>query len=506
MNFHSGGIAAAFGLCLMLAASPAARAESLRVCDDVVEPASLDPLKSFSEKNYTILQQIFDGLVRFDPEGRIVPALAASWKRIDPLTVEFALREGVRFHDGEPFDAESVRYTLERYIDPRTGFPGAGLLNSIEKAEVVDPATIRVRTRFPDGLLLHRLAGYVSMLPPRAIARLGREQFGARPVGTGPFRFARWEAGKRIVLEANPEYRLPAPPRFEALEFLFLAADAQTDALLEGQVDIVTELPGTETLRVTKSGKAGVVKRPTFYTVASSVNVSSGPLADRRVRRALNHAIDREALVRFDVRGNGRPLASLTMPGEIGHDPELKPYPYDPAKARRLLAEAGYPSGLRLSVVVKAQGERTMRILSAQLKKVGIELESRLTTDADVIRDIQSRPWDFTFGGCPDPIAHSFFIQSIFLSSLSPYSVTRDPEYDRRLEGMVTSLDPAEQDRAGRELDRYVHDEALSVFTYQRVKTYGVRRGIVFVPSVTGMPYFNLSHPDESSSKARAIR
>jgi peptide/nickel transport system substrate-binding protein len=194
------------------------------------------------------------------------------------------------------------------------------------------------------------------------------------------------------------------------------------------------------------------------------------------------------------------------MPGEIGHNPDLKPYAHDPAKARRLLAEAGYPSGLRLSVVVKAQGERTMRILSAQLRKVGIELEQHLTTDAAVIRDIQSRPWDFTFGGCPDPIAHSFFIQSIFLSSVSPYSITRDREYDRRLELMVTSLDPAEQDRAGRELDRHVYEEALSLFTYQRVKTYGVSKGIIFVPSVTGMPYFNLSHPHEESSKKRAVR
>lgn len=480
---------------LLLAVPTAASPTVLRVCDDVVEPLTLDPRREFSEKNHTLIQQIFEGLVRFDPEGRIEPALAESWRQVDPLTLEFRLRAGVTFHDGERFNAEAARFSVWSFADPQGSFPGAALFSSIENVQAIDDLTLRVRTRYPDGVLLHRLAGLVTMLPPAYIAKHGSEAFARRPVGTGPFRFVEWERGSRIALEANPSYWKKGYPRFKRLEFYFLPVERQVAGLLDGTIDIVTELPGTDTLKVMRSGVAHVIKKESFYTVGGSINISSSPLSDRRVRRALNHAIDRDALVRYDLLGNGKPLASLAMKGEIGYNNKLRPYRYDLQKARRLLKEAGYPNGVRLRAVVKAQGERTMRIVASQLKKAGIEVETTLTTDATVLQDIRSGTWDFTFGGCPDPLAHTFFIQSIFLSSRSPYSIMRNPEYDQRLEAMVGTLDPVEQQKSGEELDRYIHEEALSVFTYQRLKTYGVRRGVRFVPWITGMPYFDLSEP-----------
>lgn len=488
----AGALALAF-----LAAPVQGAGRVLRVCDDVAPPLTLDPTKEFAEKNHTLVQQMFDGLVRLDPAGRLEPALATAWKRVDPLTTEFSLRKGVVFHDGEPFDGAAVKFSLDRLMDPKTGFPAAGFLSPIESVETAGPYLVRIKTKFPDGLLLHRLAGFVTIVPPKRLASAGDEGFSRSPVGTGAFRFAGADSGK-IALESNDRYWGGKRPRYGRLEFLFLPAEEQVRALLDGEVDIVTELPGTETLRVMKSGVARIVKKETFYTVGSSVNLSTGPLSDRRVRRAVNHAIDKDALVRYDVLGNGRPLGSLSMAGELGHDPGIRPYPYDPEKARELLKAAGYGAGVRLRAVVKAQGERTMRIIASHLKKVGIELDLVLTTDAAVIQDVQRGGWDFTFGGCPDPLAHSFFIQWIFLSSHSPYSLTRYPEYDRRLAVLATTIDPAEQDRAGRELDRFIHDEALGVFTYQRLKTYGVRKGVRFVPSVTGMPYLLLSEPDEA--------
>lgn len=263
--------ALAVGLLCAAALSPAVvRAKTLRVCDDVVDPVTLDPRRQFSEKNYTIIRQIFDGLVRFDPDGRIEPALAVSWKRLDPLTVEFKLRSGVRFHDGEPFDAEAVRFSIESLIDPKTAFPGAGFLNSVDRVEVVDPLTVRVKTKFPDGVLLNRLASLVTILPPRYVAERGGEYFGAHPVGTGAFRFDAWDAKEhRIVLAADPSHWEPGLPRVDRLEFYFVPADEQVERLLDGRLDVVTELPGTSTLRVAKSRVAHVVKKEGHYTVAS---------------------------------------------------------------------------------------------------------------------------------------------------------------------------------------------------------------------------------------------
>jgi peptide/nickel transport system substrate-binding protein len=484
---------------VLLAASlhgPAAAGGVLRVCDDVVEPAALDPRREFSEKNHTLLQQIYEGLVRFDPEGRVVPALATSWKRLDPLTMEFELRKGVKFHNGEPFDAEAVKFSLEQFSDPAAGFPGAGFLSTIAGVEASGPHTVRVRTKAPDGVLLHRLAGLVTMLPPRLAARGGLAE---QPVGTGPFRFQSREAGRRIVLDRNPSYWAPGVPSLSGLEFHFVPAEDQVQRLLDGRLDVVTELPGTETLKVMRSGAASVIKKASFYTAASSLATTHGPFKDKRVRQALNHAVNKDHLIRYDLLGNGKTSATLSMPGEAGHNPALQPYAYSLAKAKALLREAGLEKGFQVHALVKVQGMRTMKIIAQQLSLLGIEVLITPTTDGQAVIDMSRRQWDWVFAGCPDPMSHSFFIQSIFLSSLSPFSVTKDARYDELLAAMVGAVDPAEQQAAGEELDAYTHANALSLFTYQRIKTYGVRNGVSFVPTVTGMPYLDLSSIDEKA-------
>ncbi|MCX5792460.1 MAG: ABC transporter substrate-binding protein, partial [Elusimicrobia bacterium] len=127
-----------------------AHGRGLTVCDDVSDPMTLDPQKQFSEKNHTICQQIFDGLLRFDPDGKIEPALAVSWERIDDTRMRFKLREGVFFHNGEPFDSEAVKFSIERYLDPRTGFPALGFIDSIARVEIVDKYTADIVTKNPD--------------------------------------------------------------------------------------------------------------------------------------------------------------------------------------------------------------------------------------------------------------------------------------------------------------------------------------------------------------------
>lgn len=472
----------------------------LRVCDDVVAPVTLDPRRQFSEKNYTIIRQIFDGLVRFDPEGRIEPALAVSWTRIDPLTVEFKLRPGVRFHDGESLDAEAVRFSIESLIDPKTAFPGAGFLSSVAGVEAVDRTTVRVKTKFPDGVLLNRLASLVTILPPRYIAEHGSEYFGAHPVGTGAFKFTSWDEKKAtIALSANEDYWAKGYPKVAALEFYFIPAAQQIEMLLDGKLDVVTELPGTATLKVAKSRIAHVVKKEAYYTAASSLNTRAGPLADVRVRQALNYGINKDVLIRYDLLGNGRALATMSMPGEDGHNPALMPYPYDLAKAKRLLREAGYPNGFRLNVLAKVQGTRTMKIIAAQLARLGIQLDIAWTTDGQAVYDMAKKPWDWIFAGCPDPMSHSYFVQFIFLSSLSPFSVTKDSHYDELMADMIATLDSAQHRKKGEDLDAYIYQQALSLFTYQRIKTYGVRNGVTFVPGITGMPYFSLSEAGDAA-------
>jgi peptide/nickel transport system substrate-binding protein len=487
----------------IFASTPSAR--GVVVCDDVRDPLTLDPQKEFSEKNHTLVQQIYEGLVRFDADGKIEPALAVSWERVDPLKMRFHLREGVKFHNGEPFNAEAVRFSIARYLDPKTGFPAVGFLSSLDRADAVDDRTVDIVTKFPDGLLLNRLAGFVLIVPPAYLKEKGDDTLRENPVGTGPFVFDSWEKGKRIILRANAEYWLKGYPRVRSLEFAFVPWDLQVKELLSGQLDIVTELPGTQTAAVTESRMAKVIKRETFYTMTAPLNVSRGPLSDLRVRQALNYAVNKDDLIRFDLLGNGRELATLTMSGEEGHDESLLPYPYDPNRARSLLAEAGYKGGLTLSALVKEQGLRTAKIIRTQLGLVGVRLKIKTTTDSEIVHDIASRSWDLVFGGCPDPMVHTYFIPTIILYSKSPYSVGHDAELDRMLEDMSTTLDQAEREKKAKAIDRRIHDEALSIFTYQRIKTYGVSNRVKFTPWVTGMPYFYGLEEDGENKKAETV-
>lgn len=464
---------------------------SLVVCDGTNEPATLDPQHEFNEKDHTIVQQIYEGLVRFGPDGAIEPVLATSWERVDPLRMRFKLREDVKFHNGEPFTAEAVQFTLKRYLDPEIGFPARSFLGSIADVEIIDGHTVDIVTKYPDGLLLNRLAGFVVIVPPKYMQEHGEHALRRNPIGTGAFKFTDWQTDERIVLVANEDYWAKGLPRLDKLVFRFAPPEKQAELLLAGEVDLVTEMPGTLTTQVEQVDRARVVKKQTFWTVGATMRTDEGPLSDVRVRRALNLAIDRQALIRFDVRGNGSILASLTMPGEEGHNPDLKPYKHDPVEANRLLDEAGIERPLVLRTHVRAPTRRTVGIIAAQLKQVGVELDVHATDgDSEVIEALATEEWDLGIAGLPDPMAHAYFIQSLLLFSQSPYSLLNDSEVDRRIVEMVQTLDQEERARLGRELDAYVHDQALSLFTYQRIKTYAVRKGVEFTPYVSGMMYF----------------
>lgn len=484
-------------LILLLLASPAAVAAAaapaasvLTVCDDVQDPLTLDPHKEFSEKNHTIVQQIFEGLVRFGADGAIEPALATEWRRLDPNTMQFRLREGVSFHNGEPFNAASVKFSIDRYLDPATGFPALGFIGSIDRVEVVDDDLVNVVTKYPDGLLLNRLAGFIVMVPPKYYREQPSETLREKPVGSGAFEFKSWERGNRIELTANKAYWKLGFPKVEALVFKFMPSEVQFEALKAGEIDLLTELPGTLTTEALKTGFLKVLKTPSFYTVTGALASNRLPLSDKRVRQALNHAISKEDLVRYDLMGNGHPIATVTMPGEEGHNPRLKPYAYDLPKARRLLKEAGYPTGFPLRVLAKAQSGRTAKILRSQLGKIGVKLDVQMVADAEMIKTLAGGGWDIFIANCPDPMAHSYFIQSIFLHGDSPYGLGRNPEYNGRLERVVGTLDDEKRRNLAEELDAYMHEEALLLFTYQRIKTCGARVGVDFTPSITGMPYF----------------
>ncbi len=469
----------------------AASSRTLVVCDDVIDPATLDPQKEFSEKNHTIVQQIFEGLVRFDADGKIVPALATGWRRLSPTVMQFDLRKGVYFHNGEPFNAQSVRFSIERYLDPKTAFPARGFIDTIDHVEIVDDHRVNIVTKMPDGLLLNRIAGFIVMVPPEYYRNNPAIDLQEKPIGTGAFVFKNWIAGDRIELSANRSYWRKSYPRVSSLIFRFIPENDQVRALMDGSVDILTNLPGTKTFEVQHSGKTYVVKRETFYTVAGNFNTARAPLSDIRIRKALNLAVDRQSLVRYDILGNGGPIGTLSLPGEFGHNPNILPYPFDLKKAQQLLSAAGYPHGLRLHVLLKVNAERTGKIIASQLARIGVKEDITFVSDADLFAQLRDRArWDMAIYDVPDPMYHAFFITSIFLSGQSPFALSSSTALDDRFSRLVGTLDTGQQRVVAEDIDDFVHVNYLALPTYQRIRTYGLRRGVSFVPYISGMPYF----------------
>jgi peptide/nickel transport system substrate-binding protein len=470
-----------------------ASAGYLSVSDDISDPLTLDPQRQFSEKNHTICQQIFDGLVRFDPDGKIEPALAVSWERLDATRMRFKLREGVTFHNGEPFDSSSVKFSIERYLDPATGFPARAFIDSIERVETPHQYTADIITKYSDGILLNRLAGFILISPPAYIKEKGGEYFASNPVGTGAFIFGRWEKGKQISLEGNKKYWMSGYPKIDGLIFKFIPQEKRLAALFSGEVDLITDLPGTQTLKLKSRPGFTVVKKASFYTVPPCLNLSSGPLSSVMVRKALNYALNKESLIRYDLLGNGKPIATFSMEGEVGHNAALRPYKFDLPKAKKLLADAGYPGGFSLKVLVKANAERTAKIIASNLKKAGVRLDITIVADADLLKEFSSKAYDMAIGGNPDPMYHSYFNQAIVLYSRSPFCLGGDPEFDKLLGSMVLTLEAPERAVLSNALDTYIYDNAMSLFTYQKIMVSGVTKAVRFVPSASGMPYFYLS-------------
>ena len=480
----------AFTFHVLFVSSLLAATKPLVICDDVHDPLRLDPHKLFSEKSYTIIHQIFDSLVEFSPDGQIQPELATSWKRLEPTVMQFKLRKGVLFHNGEPFNAKAAKFTLDRYLDPKTAFPGIGFFNTVKEIEIVDNHTINIHTYHPDGILLNRLAGIIFIVPPKYYSQHDQAVLDANPVGTGPFKFKAWKKGHSIELVANPDYWDPNFPKSEGLVFKFIPVDDQVNALLSGKIDILTDLPGTRTIDVQENPNTYVVKKPALYTVAASFNLNSPLLRDIQIRKALNYAIDKEALIRYDLLGNGRPINSFAFPNypTVGKTFPLDDYQYDPEKAKRLLREAGYKK-IRLRVL-QVKAERATKIITAHWKRIGIESEVISSVDANIIKDVKSQPWDILIGSCPDPMNHPFFIHSIFLYSKSPFTISKDDKLDALIDQMLQELDPIKHQDKVWQLAKHVNENALSLFTYQKIQAHGVNGDVQFQPYISGMPYF----------------
>jgi peptide/nickel transport system substrate-binding protein len=322
------------------------------VVGQIAEPQSLDPATVTAANDFRILVNVFEGLVGYAPGTLdIVPELAESWEiSEDGLQYTFKLREGVTFHDGTPFNAEAVKFTFDRMLDEshpfhNTGpFPLAFFYSSIASTEVVDDLTVRFTLTEPYAPFLSNLAETTGVIvSPTAVEQHGAE-FGRNPVGTGPFRFAEWRANEAVVIEANADHWAGAPG-LQAVVFRPLTdPNTRVAEMLSGGIDLLVEVPPASLSEFEGEGfEIHEAAGPHLWFLI--LNLKEGPFTDVRIRQAANYAINKEALVEDVLEGTAQVAAGPTPPAfGWAYNEELEPYPYDPERARQLLAEAGQPN------------------------------------------------------------------------------------------------------------------------------------------------------------------
>jgi len=367
------------------------------------DPATLDPARIKDIYSLSVSQQIFDGLVEFDQTLAIVPALAQFWKASrDGLTWTFMLRKGVQFHHGREVTADDVVYSFTRILDPRTRSGAADLFTSIKGARefregrapsvaglnALDRHTVQVVLADASVPFVSVLAvGHAKIVPKELVERDG-DGFGLKPVGTGPFRFLRWQTGKEIVLAANPAYFGGPPQLGQVVYRIFLGEqfDAMYDEFRRGNLED-SPLPLRDYRRAITAAGQQYIRRPMISLRFYGFNTRIKPLDDRRVRQALNFAINREALLQGVHLGRYTLARGILPPGTQGFNPKLSGYGYDPERARDLLARAGYPGGRGLppiavwSSVKRDEIVRELEEIRRYLAAVGVSIEVHYLTD-----------------------------------------------------------------------------------------------------------------------------
>ncbi|MGY4509513.1 ABC transporter substrate-binding protein [Bradyrhizobium sp. USDA 3650] len=371
--------------------------DTLRVAYDQA-PESVDPFFNNVRIGVIIGQHVWDTLVYRDPDtGEYKGQLATAWRQIDDRTLEFDLRQGVKFHNGEEFDADDVVYTLNFISNPENKVVTQQSVSWIERAEKVDKYKVRVITKQVFPAAIEYLAGPVVIHPNEYYAKVGPKGQNQKPVGTGPYMVSSYVPGKSITLARNPEYFKDSPkhqPKISKIEIRFIP-DRQTQVaeVLSGGVDFIMSVAKDQAEQLQQVPALKVVSGATMRIVFIQMNTTDSTpapaLKDERVRKAINHAIDRETMAKEIVGAGSRVLNTICFPSQFGcTDEGAARYDYDPALSKKLLAEAGYPNGLDLDIIAYRERNQTEAIIG-YLKAVGIRTNLRFLQYA-AIRDVRA--------------------------------------------------------------------------------------------------------------------
>ncbi len=448
-------------------------------------PENLDPTMNLSSIRAAVGASMFDSLVRRDADNRLGPQLAESWKLLDDRTWQFRLRKGVIFHDGEPFNAEAVRFTIERVLDPGQRSPNRANIAEVARVDVLDDFTVNLVTRQPYAPLLNRLVDF-PIVPPKYTAEKGNQVFALRPVGTGPFKFVEFVKDDHLILEAFDRYWGGAP-KIRRIVFRPIPEPfTRAAALRNNEVDLVTTLPPNLARELDRVPGLKVDRVPSTWIIYLGLNAFRKPLSDVRVRQALNCATDVDSIIKNVLDGNGRRLEGPLTPRMFGYAPGVKGYAPDPVRAKRLLADAGYPDGVDITLDAPAgryQGDKEIaEALGGQWQKAGFRPKVEVAEWGAYFKRYLAKQFEgaYLLGlGGPMQDADELFN---LVSSKGRGLYYKNEKIDQLFDLGRSTMDPARRTRIYADLARAMIDDATWVFLMQQVGIYARRDRLDWEP------------------------
>jgi len=471
---------------------------------------SMDPHFHNLTPNNNIGAHVFDTLVMKEPGGRIKPGLAESWRVVDDTTWEFRLRKGVRFHDGSIFTAADVVFSLDRIPNvPNSPSPFTTYTKQVTEKIVVDPWTLRLKSAGPYPQMPNDMST-VLIVSSKAAANATTDDFntGKAAVGTGPFRFVRWQKGDRIELARNDAYWGPKVP-WERVTFRVITSDpTRVASLLAGEVRAIENVPTTDLAKLASNKDLAIYRtvsvrlmylhldtareKTPFATDKAGKALDRNPLRDLRVRRAMSKAINRAALVERVMEDAAVSTGQLMPEGFFGFTPALKPEAYDPEGARKLLTEAGYPDGFGLTLHAPnnryVNDEQIAQAIAQMLARVGIQ--TRVDAMPASVYFSRGSKLEFSFmlvGWGAETMEASSPLKALlatFSKDKGMGTANRgrysNPKLDAVLDQALTTVDDARRERLLQQATEIGVGDLGIIPLYHQHNLWAARRGIVY--------------------------
>jgi peptide/nickel transport system substrate-binding protein len=488
-SFPVPGLALVLALVLALAAAgPAAAQGKELVIGTQADAATLDPHYTADVPSGTIEFHVYETLVATDRSGQRVPGLAESWSWAnDGLALTLKLRANVTFHDGTPFNAAAVKANFDRIMDPEAKTLARSLFATVDRVETPDARTVVLRLKEPTGALIANLASNrASIVSPDAIAKHGKE-LARNMVGTGPYVLEEWRPKERVAIKASDRY-WGGRPKLDRIVFRPIPNTASRLAALEaGDVAIAAPVLPQDVERLQKTGTLEVIAVAGGDNLQMPLVTLKGPLADRRVRQALNYAVDKEAIARVIYRGYAKPLSDAPLaPATFGYQPVGSFYKFDRERARALLKEAGYDQGFKLAALAPdgryVNDRQTAESVVSYLKAVGVEVglqtlewgtyvQKLLAARADTPPDFNMAMITFATASMDADQGMVIYRGDNWPPNGFNFSFYKSAEVDRHLARGRAAFEPADRLAAYKEAQRLVMEDAPAIFivSYQYI-------------------------------------